>query len=160
MNMKNVRILTMILCIAATAIISGFINVAGGIGLCFFVESEQQTYTMCGISLFISSAFLIAALIIACFKRFWLPLIFNFIGTAFYIYTVAEIYAIPNTLIPKESTEPLAERHLLSVIVTLLLLILTILNFFDEKNVQKRISKQNLKDEKQNRALNEDEKIV
>lgn len=152
--MKKARITTMILCIAAAAIISGFINIAGGIAL------SLNNYENCGIALFISSLFLISGTVIAIFERVWLPAVFNIIGTVSYIYTVSEIYAIPNTLIPKTNTEPLAERHLLTVIVTILLAILTFLNFFSEKNTDKRAKKRQAKHDRENRKLKDSEKIV
>lgn len=158
--MKTARTITLVLCVTATAIISGFINIMGGIGICFFVETSNATYKNCGICLFISSAFLILGTIIACFKKVWIPLAANIIGSAFYIYTVSQLYAIPNTLISKSDTEPLAERHLLTVIVTILLLALTVFNYFDEKNVSKRNIKQKEKQDKLNRKLTDEEKII
>ncbi len=144
----------MVLCIASAVVISLFINVAGGIALVI------NNYSDCGVALFASSAFLIAGTVIACFKRVWLPVIFNAVGTLCYIYTVSEIYAIPNALIPKQNTEPLAERHLLTVIVTVLLFALAVFNFFDDKNAEKRRKKRCLKAEKENRKLSDNEKIV
>lgn len=113
-----------------------------------------------GIPLILSSAFLIAGTVIACFKKVWLPVIFNIIGTVSYIYTVSKIYAIPNSVIPKLDTEPLAERHLLTVIVTVLLFALAVFNFFDKSNAEKRDKKRRLKEEKENRKLSDSEKIV
>lgn len=158
--MKTFRNITLALCITATLIISGFINLMGGIGLCFFVEAEAQTYTICGICLFVSSIFLIFGTIAACFNKVWIPLAANVIGTIFYIYTVASIYAIPNSLVPKTDTEPLAERHLTTVIVTLLLFIITIVNYMDEKNVNKRNIKRQKKHDQINRQLTDEEKIL
>ncbi len=141
----------MILCIAAAAIISLFLNVAGGIGMSITDRADL------GIPLIISSLFLIAGTVIACFKKVWLPIIFNIIGTICYIYTVSQIYAIPNSSSqPKLQTEALAERHLMTVIVTVLLFTLAILNFFDEENTEKRNKKRRLK----NRKLSDNEKIV
>ena len=158
--MKTARIITLILCSAAAAIISGFINIMGGIGFCFFVKTTDETYANCGVCLFISSAFLIFGAITACFKKVWIPFIANIIGSAFYIYTVSRIYAIPNTLIAKTTTEPLAERHLLTVIVTVLLFALTVFNYFDEKNADKRNVKRKEKQDKLNRTLTDEEKII
>ncbi len=152
--MKKFRTVTMVLCIAAAVIISVFINTAGGIALII------NNYSECGIALLSSTVLLAAGTVIACFKKVWLPVILNVIGTVCYIYTVSEIYAIPNELIPKQSTEPLAERHLLTVIVTLLLFLFALLNYFDEKNTEKRNKKRRLKSERENRKLSDDEKIV
>ena len=158
--MKNARIITLLLCVSATAIMSGFINIMGGIGICFFTETTNTTYINCGKCLFISSAFLILGTTLACLKKVWIPLAANIIGSAFYIYTVSQIYAIPNTLIAKTDTEPLAERHLLTVIVTILLFALIVFNYFDEKNVNKRSIKRKKKQDKLNRKLTDEEKII
>lgn len=158
--MKKARTVTVVLCIAAVAIISLFMNSAGGFALAFLVESSSDIFRKCGIALLVSSAFLIAGTVVACFKKVWIPLIFNIIGTACYIYTVSEIYSIPNTLRPKTDTEPLAERHLMTVIVTLLLFTLTVFNYFDEKNVSKRNEKRRLKAEQLTKKLSDDEKLI
>lgn len=158
--MKKARTVTVVLCIAAAAVISLFINSIGGFALAFMVESSSDIFYKCGIALLASSAFLIAGTVVACFKKVWIPLIFNIIGTACYIYTVSEIYAIPNSMRPKTDTEPLAERHLFTVIVTLLLFALTVFNYLDEKNVSKRNEKHRLKAEKLGKKLSDDEKLI
>lgn len=158
--MKKARTVTVILCIAAAAVISLCLNSAGGFAFAFMVESVSDIFRKCGTALLISSVFLIAGTVIACFKKVWVPLIFNIIGTAFYIYAVSGIYSIPNTLRPKTDTEPLAERHLLTVIVTVLLFALTVFNYLDEKNVSKRNEKRRLKAENLSKKLSDDEKIV
>lgn len=158
--MKKARILTLVLCIAAAVVFSGFINIMGGIALAFVVESASDTYRICGYCLFASSALLTAATVLAAFEKVWLPAIFNVIGSAFYIYTVKVIYSIPNELIPKTATEPLAEKHLLTVIVTVLLAILTFMNVFTEKNSAKREKKRMEKYSRENRSLEDSEKIL
>lgn len=158
--MKKARIITMILCIAAALVFSGYFNILGGIALSFVVESEKQDYFNFGMCLLVSSAFLMSGTVIACFKKVWLPVIFNVIGTLFYIYTVSGIYAIPNELVPKQQTEPLAERHLFTVIVTVLLFAFAVFNFFDAENVCKRDRKRRLKEETENRELSDSEKLV
>ena len=158
--MKKARTVTVVLCIAAAIVISLCINTAGGFAFAFMVESSSDVFRKCGIALMVSSAFLIAGTVVACFKRVWVPLAFNIIGTACYIYTVSEIYAIPNTMRPKTDTEPLAERHLFTVIVTLLLFALTVFNYLDEKNAAKRNAKRRLKAEKLTKKLSDDEKII
>lgn len=158
--MKKARTVTLVMCIAAAAVISLFINSVGGFALAFMVESSSDIFYKCGIALLASSAFLIAGTVIACFKKVWIPLIFNAVGTACYIYTVSEIYAIPNTMRPKTDTEPLAERHLFTVIVTLLLFALTVFNYLDEKNASKRNEKRRLKAEKLGKKLSDDEKLI
>lgn len=158
--MKKARTVTAVLCIAAVVIISLFINSAGGFALAFLVESSSDIFRKCGTALLVSSAFLIAGTVAACFKKVWIPLVLNIIGTACYIYTVSEIYAIPNSMRPKTDTEPLAERHLFTVIVTLLLFALTVFNYLDEKNVSKRNEKRRRKAEKLGQKLSDDEKLI
>lgn len=158
--MKKARTASLVLCIIAAAIISLCMNLAGGFALAFMVESSSDIFRKCGTALMVSSAFLIAGTVVACFKRVWVPLVLNIIGTACYIYTVSEIYAIPNSLRPKTDTEPLAERHLLTVIVTVLLFALTVFNYLDEKNVKKRNEKRRLKEEALNKKLSDDEKLL
>ena len=148
--MKKARSVTVFLCIAAAAVISLCINPAGGFALAFMVESASDIFRKCGTALLISSAFLIAGTVIACFKKVWIPLFFNIIGTACYIYAVSGIYSIPNTLRPKTDTEPL----------TVLLFALTIFNYLDDKNVSKRNEKRRLKAENLSKKLSDDEKIL
>ena len=162
--MKTARYIFLCLTIASVVIISGFINISAGYAFCCLIEVERQEYidmfNSMGTCLLISSFFMIAATILAYFKKVWIPLIFNIIGSCFYIYTVSEIYAIPNTALEKSRTEFLAERHLLTVIVTLSLFALTIFNYFDESNVNKRNEKKNKKINSEDRQLTAEEKIL
>lgn len=158
--MKKARTAVLVLCICAAAVISGFINIVGGIAFAFRVESADVTYRNCGICLFISSAFLISGVILAAFEKVWIPAAFDVIGTAFYIFTVKMIYDIPNTLRPKIVTEPLAERHLMTAAVTVLLAVLVFLNYFTEKNSAKREKKRRDKYDRENRGLEDSEKIL
>lgn len=158
--MKKARNVILVLCIAATAVISLFINSVGGFALAFLVESSSDIFYKCGVALLISSAFLVVGTVFACFQKVWVPLIFNIIGTACYIYTVSGIYSIPNEMRPKADTEPLAERHLLTVFVTILLAILVFLNYFSEKNAEKRNKKRAAKYGRDNRKLSDNEKIL
>lgn len=147
----------MVLCIIAAAVFAGFTNIFGGVSI---IVVNFDKYGDLGVALLISSFFLILGTILACFEKFLLPIIFNIIGTAAYIYTVSGFYAIPNELIPKASTEALAEKHLLTVIVTILLAALTFFNFFTEKNVRKRQDRKARKYNKESRSLNDNEKIL
>ena len=148
----------MVLCIAAAAIISGFINIFGGVSI---IVVNYDTYGDLGIALLISSAFLILGTALACFEKIWLPIVFNIIGTLSYIYTVHGLYSIPDSSKrPKLKTEALADKHMFTVIVTLLLAALIIFNLFTEKNVKKRQDKKAKKFNKENRSLNDSEKIL
>lgn len=162
--MKTARNIVLFFSIATAIIICGFVNLSAGYAFCCLIEVESQEYinlfNSMGIGLLFSSLFLIAAVVIAIFKKIAIPFIFNIIGSGFYIYTVSKLYAIPNTELPETVTEPLAERHLLTVIVTLLLTALVILNFFDESNVAKRINVKRRKVKQNERNLTSDEKIL
>lgn len=161
--MNTARNIIVSLTIASVIIICGFLNISAGYAFCCLIEVENQEnivlFNSMGTSLLLSSLFLITATIIALFKKILLPLILNVIGSAFYIYTVSELYAIPNTAIEKSRTEFLAERHMFTIIVTLLLLVLIIFNYFDETNVNKR-KKLKEKSAKDNRELTSEEKIL
>lgn len=151
----------MILCIGAAFVISGVLNIMSGIAFTVTDYSNSiNNYSSCGTALFISSAFLIAGTVLAAFERVLLPALFDVVGTAFYIYTVKTIYAIPNSEIPKISTEPLAEKQLFTIIVTVLLAVLAFLNYFSEKNSSKREKKRRDKFNRENRRLTDSEKIL
>lgn len=159
--MKKARIVTLVLCIASAAVFSGFNNIMGGIAILIQDFSNSVTdFSFCGTALLISSAFLIAATVLAAFQKVWLPAVLDIIGTGFYIYTVKTFYEIPNELIPKTTTEAFAERHLLTVFVTVLLAVLIFLNYFSDKNTEKRSKRRAEKHNKNNRKLNDSEKIL
>lgn len=162
--MKTARNIFLTLTVAATLIICGFMNISAGYAFCCLIEVDSQEYidlfNSMGTGLFLSSFFLITAVVIVFFKKVWLPLILNFIGSGFYIYTVSKLYGIPNTALPETVTEPLAERHLLTIIVTLLLIALVILNYFDESNITKRMKINNKQKEQNERKLTDEEKIL
>lgn len=162
--MKTARNIVLVLTIIATLIISGFINISAGYAFCYLIEVDTQKYidlfTSMGNGLFLSSLFLITATVIAFFKKVWIPLVLNIIGSGFYISTVSKLYAIPNTQLPESVTEPLAERHLLTVIVTVLLIALVILNYFDEANIIKRNDAKKKQKEQNERKLTDEEKIL
>ncbi len=162
--MKAARTTILVFTIISAAIICGFINISAGYAFCCLMEVENQKnidlFNSMGNGLLLSSLFLILSTIIAALKKVWLSLILNIFGSGCYIYTVAKLYAIPNTALAKEITEPLAERHLSTVIVSLLLIALSILNYFDETNLSKRINNKYKKDNQKNRNLTDDEKIL
>lgn len=162
--MKTARNFILFLTIAAVIIICGFVNVSAGYAFCCLIEVESQEYidlfNSMGICLLLSSLFLSASAVISIFKKVWIPLVLNIIGSVFYIYTVSEIYAIPNSALEKSRTEFLAERHLVTVVVTLLLFALIFFNFLDEKNVNKRKLKKNKKTAQTTRKLTSEEKIL
>lgn len=161
--MNTARNIIVALTITSVVIICGFLNISAGYAFCCLIEVEHQEnidlFNSMGTSLLFSSLFLITATIIALFKKILIPLVLNIIGSAFYIYTVSELYAIPNTLLEKSRTEFLAERHLFTIIVTLLLFTLIFFNYFDETNLNKR-NKRKEKFTQNNRELTSEEKIL
>lgn len=151
---KKLSKITFIITVIAEVICCLVLNTLGGIA---FLMND---YDKCGIALFISTVFLIAALILIKFKKAIIPLILTIAGTGSYIYTLAVISAIPNTKIPKEYTEALLAKHYPTIAVTVLLILLIFFNFFSEEAVQKRLKRKNEKLAERERSLNDDEKII
>lgn len=117
-------------------------------------------YEKCGYALIISTVLLIIALISSALKKVILPLLFNILGSAGYIYALAVLSAIPNTKIPKESIERLMANHYPTVFVTVFLVVLVFLNYFSKEAVEKRAKKREEKYLELNRKLRDDEKII
>ncbi|MGN0587571.1 MAG: hypothetical protein ACI4JF_09820, partial [Oscillospiraceae bacterium] len=121
--MKTARNVTLVLTIAAAVICCLGLNLMGGSA---FIANG---YEKCGYALFISSALLTAATVLGGFKKVILPVILDIFGSAGYIYTLSVLNAIPNTKIPKESTETLMAYHYPTIIVTVLIILLAFFNF-------------------------------
>lgn len=151
---KKLSKITFIVTIIAEVMCCLILNTLGGIA---FIMND---YDKCGIALFISTVFLVTALIFIKFKKTIIPLILTIVGTGSYIYTLAVISAIPNAKVPKESTEVLLAKHYPTIAVTVLLILLIFFNFFSEEAVQKRLERKNKKLAERERSLNEDEKII
>ncbi|MBQ4226123.1 MAG: hypothetical protein II664_07405, partial [Oscillospiraceae bacterium] len=66
------------------------------------------------------------------------------------------VLAIPNTLIPKTATEPLAQRIYPTAAVSIAIVAMIVFNYFSESNIRRR---EQIRAEKQ-RALRDDEKII
>lgn len=152
--MKTARIVTLILTIAAAAICCLGLNLMGGFA---FIANG---YEKCGYALFFSSALLSAAVILGCFKKVILPVILDIFGSAGYIYTLSVLNAIPNTKIPKASTEALMANHYPTIIVTVLIILLAVFNFMQEDAVEKRRKAKAAKTAAENRSLNDNERIL
>lgn len=153
-NLKIARKITLILTIAAEVICCLGLNLMGGYA--FVING----YEKCGYALFASTALLAAALIAAALKKVVIPLLLDIGGSLCYIYTIAVLSAIPNTKIPKESTEALMAKHFPTVIVTVLLVLLVFFNFMDEDAVCRREEKRKAAKNAENRSLEENEKII
>ena len=117
-------------------------------------------YEKCGYALFISSALLSAAVILGGLKRVIFPVILDIFGSAGYIYTLSVLNAIPNTKIPKASTEALMANHYPTIIVTVLIILLAVFNFMQEDAVEKRRKAKAAKTAAENRSLNDNERIL
>lgn len=152
--MKKAGKITLILAIVAEVICCFGLNLMGGYA--FIING----YEKCGYALFASTVLLAAALVVATFKKVVIPLLLNIGGSLCYIYTIAVLAAIPNTKIPKESTEALMAKHFPTIIVTVLLVLLVFFNFMDEDAVRRRREKRNAAKAAENRRLDEHEKII
>lgn len=139
-----------------------FINILGGIALIRegAASPYDNDYTAAGNALLISVPILTAALVLSAMKFVVLPGILDIIGTAFFCYTLSVIYAIPNSFIPKLQTEALAANHFPTVSVTVLVGLIVILNVVLPETRIKREKQKQDKLSKQNRDLNEEEKIL
>lgn len=151
---KTARNVTLVLTIAAAVICCVVLNLLGGYA--FVING----YEKCGYALFASSALLVCAVVFAAFRKVIIPILLNIAGSAFYIYTLAVIGAIPNTKIPKENTEALMAKHYPTIAVTVLIVLLVFFNFMNDEAVKKRAEKRKAKKLAAERQLNEDEKIV
>lgn len=151
---KIARNVTLVLTIAATVISCLGLNLMGGYA--FLING----YENCGYALFISSVILIAAVIIAAFKKVIIPLLLNIVGSAFYIYSLTFLAAIPNTKIPSENIEKLMSHHYPTIAVTVLLALLIFFNFMTDEAVKKRHNTKMLKKSTLERELSDDEKIM
>ncbi|MGN0666601.1 MAG: hypothetical protein ACI4KF_08765 [Huintestinicola sp.] len=143
--------------IAAWLVCCLFLN---GLGAAGFIMSD---YDKCGIALIISTVLLLAAVILSFSKKTLqtvISAILNAVGTAFFIYPISVMNAIPNTLIPKESTEKLAGRIYPAVIVTIAVAAVLITSFLDPVNAEKRAARRKAKYDAVHRKLKDDEKII
>ena len=149
-NKSMARTVCFVLTVAADVIAALFLDVMGGIGFC------MNGYEKVGISLFVSAFLLTAAVVLVGFGKMVLPGVLCVIGTAAYIYSIRAVLSIPNTLIPKTATEPLAQRIYPTAAVTAAIIAMILFNFFSESNIRRR---EQIRAEKQ-RALRDDEKIL
>ena len=149
-NKSRARTVCFVLTVAADAVAALFLDVMGGIGFC------MNGYEKVGISLFVSAALLTAAVVLAGFGKMIIPAVLCVFGTIAYIYPIRAVLAIPNTLIPKTATEPLAQRIYPTAAVSIAIVAMIVFNYFSESNIRRR---EQIRAEKQ-RALRDDEKII
>ena len=149
-NKSRARTVCFVLTVAADAVAALFLDVMGGIGFC------MNGYEKVGISLFVSAFLLTAAVVLAGFGKMIIPAVLCVFGTIAYIYPIRAVLAIPNTLIPKTATEPLAQRIYPTAAVSIAIVAMIVFNYFSESNIRRR---EQIRAEKQ-RALRDDEKIL
>lgn len=149
-NKSRARTVCFVLTVAADVVAALFLDVMGGIGFC------MNGYEKVGISLFVSAALLTAAVVLTGFGKMIIPAVLCIFGTIAYIYPINAVLAIPNTLIPKTATEPLAQRIYPTAAVSVLIIAMIVFNYFSESNIRRR---EQIRAEKQ-RALRDDEKII
>ena len=156
-SMEILRKVSLVLSCAAFAVCCLFLNLLGGAALYY------NNYENAGISLMISVAVLLAALIFAFFRKGifnLLSLIFNIAGTLLYIYPIAVLNGIPNAAVPRSSVEILTSRIYPAVSVTILLLTVIFADFFSYDRMTERAKKKSEKLKERQRSLTDDEKIV
>ncbi len=148
------KTIIMILLSAALIICGFFLNVFGGIGLYI------NNYESAGIALFISTGAFAAGYILLFSDLVILPAVFDIIGTAAFIYPINILLSISNERIPKQFTEPLAERIYPAIFISVLLLLGAAVNLLSPKQCEKREKRRLKKYNAEKRPLKNDEKIV
>lgn len=144
----------MILLTLALVICGLFLNVLGGVGL------YQNEYEAAGIALFISTGLFFIGYLLLFADTVIIPIILDVLGTGFFIYPINVLLSISNEKIPKQYTEPLAQRIYPAIIISVLLLLGAIVNIFSPVKVKKREERKIKKYNEIQRPLKEDEKIV
>ncbi len=151
---RKAKLAVMILAVAAFVICSLFLNVMGGIALCL------NGYENCGISLFVSTFFLLLAVVLLGKGRMILPSVMNIIGTAGYIYAIYILDSIPNEKVAKTEVAPLIGNIYPAAAVTVLVFITVFLNYFSPVREEKREARKKAIYEANERPLSKDEKII
>ncbi|MGN1105894.1 MAG: hypothetical protein ACI4RH_04525 [Huintestinicola sp.] len=142
---------------AAFAVCCLFLNLLGGIAL------YTNNYQSIGISLIISIVALLAALVFSFFRKGifnLLSLIFNIAGTLLYIYPIAVLNGIPNSIVPRSSIELFTSRIYPAVSVTILLLTAIFADYFSYARISERAKRKSEKQKERTRSLTDDEKII
>lgn len=157
--MDTLRRIMLFVASAAFAICCLFMNILGGIA----IISNGGSYSNVGINLIVSTIILAFALLFTFFRKTVfniLSVIFNTLGSAFYIIAVSVLNGIPNTVIPSESIEILTSRIYPSVIVTLALGIAVFADYLSPERSAKREEKKRIRQAEKDRALTDEEKIL
>ena len=142
---------------AAFAVCCLFLDLLGGIAI------YTNNYESAGSCLILSVVMLLAALITAFFRKGLLnllSLIFNIVGTILYIYPIAVLNGIPNSVVPRSSVEIFTSRIYPTIIVTILLLTAVFADFFSYDRMAEREKKKIERDKERRRSLTDDEKII
>lgn len=155
--MEILRKASLALGCAAAAVCCLFLNLAGGYAL------YSNNYKTIGICLMLSTAALVLSLAAAFFRKGifnLISLILNIIGTLLYIYPIAVLNGIPNSVVPRSSVEVLTARIYPAVSVTILLLTAVFADYFSYDRAAKRAERKTQKHREQTRRLTDDEKII
>lgn len=155
--MEIFRKIMLVLSTAAFAVCCLFLNLMGGIAL------NMNNYEKCGTSLIISVGLFAVSLAAAYFRKGItniISIVFNIAATAFYIYPLGILNAIPNSQIPKESVEVLTARIYPAVLVTVFLALVIMADFFSYDRIAKRAERKRVSEREKKRALTDDEKII
>ena len=153
------KIMLVLSCISF-AVCGLFLNLLGGIGI---LLNADESYAVCGNALILSVAAFALSLTAAFFRKWFtniLSIIFNIAGTAFYIYPLGILNAIPNERIPRTSIEELTSRIYPSVFITIFLVLVIFADFFSYERQVQRAEKRKKKEIQKNRALTDEEKII
>lgn len=142
---------------AAFAVCCLFLDLMGGIAI------YSNNYKSAGLCLIISVVMLLAALVAAFFRKGLfniLSVCFNIAGTLLYIYPIAVLNGIPNSVVPRSSIEIITSRIYPTIIVTILLLTAVFADFFSYDRMVQREKKKSERDKERHRSLTDDEKII
>ena len=146
-SIKKARIIFVILLITALLVFPIFMNLLGGAAL-MLNDNEDL-----GVMLIISSVLFIAGGVFAVIRKNLLSLIATVPASVLVVYVIRAISLVPNT-------DTIVYRHLPTVAVPVLTAIVLLFNFLDPEAVRKRAEKRQKRISEENRALDDNEKIV
>lgn len=144
--------------IASFCICGLYLNGMGGAAMTFY-----EKYAHLGICLLLSTL-LFGGALAAAFSRKGImniiSLLLNAAATVLWIYPVACLNGVPNSVVAKTDMEVLTGRIYPAVIITISLGLAVFADFFSYDRVTKRAERKERKEALKNRPLNEDEKII
>ncbi|MCM1578343.1 MAG: hypothetical protein NC078_06050 [Ruminococcus sp.] len=135
-----------------------FLNGMGGVAMTMY-----GSYAKYGYSLLLSTLLFGGALGAALSRKpilNALSLMLNIFATVLWIYPIAGLSAVPNSIVPKESMEVLTGHIYPAVIITMSLGLAVFADIFSPGRIAEREKKREAKDAMKNRPLEDNEKIV